>query len=470
MGARNRSGGSRGGVAGALALVALAADAPAEAPAGEAPNLGSRVTQEMVESELGLREIRAHGWRIFATPFNEHDGLGDGPMDPADPITPGGRPTLGDNGIFLRMNGLDSQTCLECHSVLSSAEVPATFAVGGAGGAAASAFPGVVDADLDDSLGNGFAAISGRMINPPFNFGAGGVELLAKEMTADLQALAAAAEAAPGTPVDLVSKGISFGWVVFEGGALDTSRVEGVDPDLVVRPFGRKGCCATLRDFDANALQFHHGIQPVDTVGEGTDPDGDGVTDELTVGELSALHVFQAALERPVERPVDRRASRRGRALFESIGCAGCHVPVLETRSRFLPLSFPEVHSDPWANVFLEIDLHAHPASFPSAGRGVAVPLYADLKRHDMGPGLAESTGGELDRFFTTARLWGVADTAPYLHDGRAGTLTRAVLLHGGEAQTARDAFAALSDPEREDLLSFLRGLRVPDHPSVDLK
>ena len=96
------------------------------------------------------------------------------------------------------------------------------------------------------------------------------------------------------------------------------------------------------------------------------------------------------------------------------------------------------------------------------------MPLFADLKRHDMGPRLAESAGSPLDRFFTTARLWGVADTAPYLHDGRATTLTEAILWHGGEAEDARQAFADLSDSGKRDLLSFLRTLRTPGVLNAD--
>ena len=450
------------GLAGVLLVGSLAwADEP-----GEAPALGDRITQEMVES-LSLNKARIEGRRIFSTPFNQHDGLGDGPMNPADAASPGGRPTLGNNGMFLRLNGLDSQTCLECHNVLSSAEIPATFAAGGAGGAVASAFPGVLAPDIADAEGNGFAAMSGRMINPPFVFGAGGVELLGKEMTAELQELKGDAQANPGTVVELVTKGVSFGSIVFEGGAFDTSGLEGVDEDLVVRPFGRKGCCATVREFAKGAFQFHHGIQPVELVGAGADPDGDGIANELLVGELSALHVWGAALETPQQRGKTNR-SRSGRALFHEIGCADCHLPELHTTSRFLTLSFPEVPTDPNANVFFNIDLSRDPPGFRRAGTGVRVPLYADLKRHDMGAGLAENTGSEFDAHFTTARLWGVADTAPYLHDGRATTLTQAILLHGGEAESARDIFDTLLPHERKALLAFLRTLRVPQHPNHD--
>ena len=87
-----------------------------------------------------------------------------------------------------------------------------------------------------------------------------------------------------------------------------------------------------------------------------------------------------------------------------------------------------------------------------------------------MGPGLAEHTGDALDSYYQTARLWGVADTAPYLHDGRAATLSEAILWHGGEAQASRDLFAGLPDEERTDLLAFLRTLRTPNKPSKDLK
>ena len=98
------------------------------------------------------------------------------------------------------------------------------------------------------------------------------------------------------------------------------------------------------------------------------------------------------------------------------------------------------------------------------------MPLFADLKRHDMGPELAESFGSELDAFFTTARLWGIWDTAPYLHDGRATTLVEAIALHGGEAQPARDEFIAFTDAEKAQLLAYLATLRTPTNATRGLR
>lgn len=491
-----------------LTLVVVGLGTQALAQPGEAPALGPRIDQSDLPA-MTLVEIRTAGRRIFSTPFNELDGLGDGALNRQDKVSPGGRTTLQGNGTFLRMNGLDSQACLECHSSLSTATIPAKFAVGGAGGAAQSALPGVINPDVDDSENNGYARILGRLINPPFCFGAGGIEQLAHEMTVELQAARQHAQLdVPDSDVLLVAKGVNFGSIRFDSasGEFDISKVEGIGEDLVVRPFGRKGCCSTIREFDRLALPFHQGIQPVEVVGVDVDQDEDGVVNELSVGEMSALHVFQVALDAPVQEPLQGEALA-GRDRFLESGCANCHRPMLDTSSRALPLAFPEVPTDPRQNTYGELDLGTVPGFAPSSsGSGVAVPLYADLKLHDMGDKLAEAPqsqnqgifrarlargqppqpgnrgansgngnghgdGVTLDaaRFFTTARLWGVADSAPYLHDGRASTLTAAIMLHGGEAQTSAEAFTALSDAHKAQLLAFLRSLRTPATPSADL-
>lgn len=461
-------------VAGVLTALPVAA----QAPPGEEPALGSvRIDQADIENGvLSYLEARREGLRIFSTPFNKLDGFGDGDYDPfaADRTSPGNRPTIQNNGAFLRVNGLDAQTCLECHGVVSNATIPATFGIGGVAGIGGSAMPEIKEFDVDDSAANGFAFVNGRVINPPFVFGAGGVELVAKEMTATLQRTKRFARSQPGTVVPLVAKGVSFGTISFNGSEFDLSGVEGIDDDLVVKPFGRKGNNETIRVFDLAAMPFHHGIEPEeltdDLDGDGApepgvdnDPDGDGVFNELTVGEVSALHIFSVSLEHPV-RSGSTPSSDAGRQVFDAIGCTECHVASIVTDRRILPLSFPEVHTRPFddENIFFEIDLAGFPNRFPIAGSGVRVAMFSDLKRHDMGPELAESTGSELDPFFITARLWGIADTAPYLHDGRAFTLTEAIELHGGEGAASAAAFSALSDQEKIDLLTFLRTLRTP--------
>ena len=428
---------------------------------------------DITGGQLSLTDIRRAGVKIFTTPFNKADGFGDGPVNPDDPTGFGGRPTLGNNGTFLRLNGLDGQTCVDCHAVVSSATTPATFGVGGFGGFNTGPLFMPTLIDISDEAGLGFAFHDGRSIVPPHLFGAGGVQLIAKEMTADLQALRAQAIANPGTTVQLTTKNVSFGQIVADAeGNLDTSRVRGVDHDLIVKPFGRKGELSSLRAFDLDAMQFHFGMQPVELVGEGVDDDGDGVVNEMMPGELSALEIFIATQDRPQKQP--RNAEQDlGFDLFKSVGCAGCHRPALKADSTVLSFAFPEDPADPSANVYYQVDLTGGLTNFAtdSAGR-LIVPMFSDLKHHDMGPGLAESFSGADDQRnseFITAKLWGVADTAPYLHDGRAFTIEEAILAHGGEAQDERDGFAALSEADQRALLSFLGTLRTPRNPNKDV-
>lgn len=438
---------------------------------GEGPALAPiSITQFEIESgKFSLHELRRIGRQIFSTPFNKLDGFGDGPFIGEDPTTFGGRPTLQGNGAFLRVNGLDAQSCAECHFALSTRKIPMTFGIGGFGGANTNVLFAPTVIDVADTANAGLATFNGRFINPPFVFGAGGIELLGKEMTQDLQELKQHAMDNPDLLVELNTKGVSFGTIVYEGGSLNLENVEGIDDDLVVRPFGRKGEVATTRGFSIGAFQFHMGIQAVEAVGVDNDADGDGVVNELLIGELSAVAIFNTTLEHPIKKG-NSKASREGREIFDAIGCAECHIPQLTTHSRFLPFSFPEDDTSPFSNVFFEVDLSRGPTNFRHhRNDGITVQLFADLKRHDMGPGLAESFGSDLDSFFTTARLWGVADTAPYLHDGRALTIGEAISLHGGEAEDERNAFLALSDEDEDDLLTFLHTLRTPDKVGADL-
>jgi cytochrome c peroxidase len=381
---------------------------------------------------------------------------------------------LGNNGTMLRINGVDTQSCLECHNQISASTVPMTFGVGGAGGINATALFQARFFDVEDAAGNGFAAFDGRAINPPALFGLGGVQLLAQEMTIDLQRLKELAASSPaGTRLDLVSKGVDFGYLISSGsGGVDTSHVQGVDEDLIVRPFGRKGEFSSVRSFDLEATQFHMGMQPVEVVGEYVDADRDGVMNELLPGEISALEIFLCTMDRPRREKPDKVALE-GFEYFRETGCDQCHRPHLQTGSRYLGFSYPEISSDPGKNVFYRVDLSRAPPRFDeNKSNGIEVELFSDLKRHNMGPDLAESFHRADDRRnseFITAKLWGVADTAPYLHDGRALTLLEAIRFHGGEAQNARDRFLALPADNQAALIAFLKTLRNPRLPNRDV-
>jgi len=101
------------------------------------------------------------------------------------------------------------------------------------------------------------------------------------------------------------------------------------------------------------------------------------------------------------------------------------------------------------------------------------VPLFSDLKLHDMGKGLEDVEAQETDvagvyvpkREFLTRPLWGVSGTNPWLHDGRATTLQEAILHHeseGSEANPVIQAFRKLSPAQQQDVVDFLLSLVLP--------
>ena len=115
-------------VTGLFAGIAAALLLPASASAQDLPGEGRRldlvgvdVTQDEIASgSVSLDEIRRQGQLVFSAPFNKADGYGDGPGVAPDPTPPGGRPTLQDNGTFLRVNGLDGQSCASSVTPLSA--------------------------------------------------------------------------------------------------------------------------------------------------------------------------------------------------------------------------------------------------------------------------------------------------------------------------------------------------------------
>lgn len=193
-------------------------------------------------------------------------------------------------------------------------------------------------------------------------------------------------------------------------------------------------------------------------------PDNDGVVRELEEGALSAMAIYMAMLESPVMRvPFDRGLRERwarGSAAFDAVACNTCHTREL----TLLGVSWrelPDTTGGPGNLVYVMVEGEQPKSS-------ASVRLFSNLKRHDMGPGLAErhvAADGIPSSVFLTRPLWGLADTAPYLHDGRAPSLPEAIVAHGGEAAASRDAYLALSTDGKADLhvflLSFSRAQRL---------
>ncbi len=336
--------------------------------------------------------------------------------------------------------------------------------------------------------GDGESIASGDQRNPPHLLGLGPISLLAREMSAELGAQAhAAGERAKSerrrVEAPLVAKGVSFGRLAVDpSGTVDYAGVEGVDHDLTVRPFGWKGHQATIRDMVEESFHIHQGLQSkrvqlaiqdgsahASPYGEGPwdDVDQDGISLEIDSGMLTTMVGYLAQLEAPVVRPprdpslLDQFA--RGRAMFEQVGCASCHVPTLELEDSRFDAVYPPVEGR--APFVIDVAKDGeHPKIEPKfASRNTAyfVHLFSDLKRHGVGAELAtpRAQGSIAPSVFLTRPLWGLAETAPYLHDGRAPTVHEAIAYHGGEAAPARDAYLALDEPSRASLRVFLTSL-----------
>lgn len=389
------------------------------------------------------------GDAFFTHEFRPIDGSGDESL-----------PQLRRVHTSLR-GGFDTYSCAGCHSV---------GGLDGAGSLTQNAFVN----------GDGEHLSSANVRNAPAVLGLGFVQMLAVEMTASLaqirdDALSKALTESQPIRMPLVAKGVSFGAItVAPTGTIDTSQIEGVDTDLVVKPFGWKGNVAKLRRFAEEAARIHFGVQStvlaeqwkvnpdIEKLGSGPiwyDPDNDGIQREIEEGVLTAAAAYMTQLEVPVILPPYdaglRQRWARGTALFTTIGCADCHRTQL-ILDNYMFRDFPDTTGGPP----VEFNIIAH----GEKPRGnYYVQLFSDLKRHDMGPELADAHDEPRSNIprsvFLTRPLWGLAESAPYMHDGRATTISDAILAHGGDARDARDAFVDLEPEDQKDLHIFLLSL-----------
>lgn len=159
---------------------------------------------------------------------------------------------------------------------------------------------------------------------------------------------------------------------------------------------------------------------------------------DLTLKQCQQMEAFIAALPAPERvQPADEKEAERahkGEALFQSMGCATCHVPNVGT-----------VYG-----IYSDLLLHR-------MGRDLEAQGSYNTPQNDGDPGSTP-----LPDEWRTPPLWGVADSAPYLHDGRALTLADAIRLHDGQGAGASRAFRTATAAERDQLISFLKTLRAP--------
>ncbi|MDX1979424.1 MAG: di-heme oxidoredictase family protein [Bryobacteraceae bacterium] len=456
------------------------------------------------EFELSVTDLVAHGRMLFTANWTSAEGGGR-------PRTKGTGKELADLASPLkgrrgmnRISGPDANSCAGCHNL--------PFGIPGGGGDFVTGVfvlgqrfdfatldrtdrtpsRGAVDetgADVTlQTIGN-YRATTGM-------HGAGYLELLARQITADLQAIRD--RIPPGGSAELRSSGIGYGVLARDpGGAWITSGVEGIavgslvtagptmPPSLVIRPWHQAGAVVSLREFTNNAFNHHHGIQSTERFGVDVDADGDGFGNELTRADVTAATLFQAAMAPPgrvIPRiPEVEAAVLRGERVFESIGCASCHLPKLLLRSARFTEPGPynpagNLRQGEAETLTLDLSSLALPGPrLPQTAQGIEVPAFTDFKIHLLcdGPddenfeplnmhhaagtaGFAEGNGR-----FLTYRLWDSANQPPYGHHGRFSTMREAVESHGGEAAPVREAWRRLPAADRDAVIEFLKTLQV---------
>ncbi|WP_444956874.1 di-heme oxidoredictase family protein [Microbulbifer sp. ZKSA002] len=463
-------------------------------------HLGGHLEQSDLES-MDTLEAYVHafeeGDELFEMNYNALDGVGvnvgNGKRFTSFPRPDLKGPNAWANVLPHRTTGPNGDSCISCHNV--------PVADGGGG-----VNDNVIRMDPERKQ-RGFIERQS-----PHLFGMGAVQLVAEEMTTQLhtlrdEAISESCSSGTDTTVALTAKGVSFGEISVSCDEVNYDSVEGLDTDLVVRPFEWKGLTGFVRAFVRGAAHQELGMQATELVGD-ADSDFDSITNELSVGDITALTIYNAAQPRPVTKielnsvidslteeeqetyglPLSNEeitSIENGEELFSSIGCASCHSPEMEVAS---PVFYePSQHASyrdetyPAGDIAglpsqslqfnLLTEIMDNPQELPSGqtlgqfeeseNGGAIVRLYGDLKRHDMGTAMAEEIdeGNVGASVFLTENLWGVGSTPPYLHDGRATTMTEAIVYHGGEAESSKEQFVGLSDTEKADLVNFLDNL-----------
>lgn len=489
---------------------------PAFAEIGQERSTYQRL-EDGEEHTIGLKELVRRGEAAFVAEWTPLEG-GGRPFSKGvgAPIADGTAP-LHFPRNFNRISAMDSNSCAGCHN--------APFGIAGGGGdfvtgvfVAAQRFDFASFDRGDFTLNKGSLDESGAPVTLQSignfrgtlgMFGSGFIEMLARQMTSDLQSIRDLTK--PGEAHAMITKGVSFGTIVRDAsGNWDVSNIEGLPPQslvttgpgnppsLVIHPFHQSGSVVSIRQFTNNAFNHHHGMQSTERFGDFVDADGDGVVNELTRADVTAVAIFQATLPVPASvQPADpevRQAIRQGSHLFSRIGCADCHVPALPLDKRGWIYTEPNPYNPP-GNLqvgeadALRVDLTRGnlPGGRLKPKNGVVwVPAFTDLKLHDITTGPGDPTEETINinhpagspgflggnRQFLTKKLWGAANERPYFHHGLFTTLREATLAHAGEALASSQAFKALSEDDQDRIIEFLKSLQVlpPSPPAKDHK
>lgn len=222
--------------------------------------------------------------------------------------------------------------------------------------------------------------------------------------------------------------------------------------------FGWRGQTANLRQFVMIACANELGLQtkdhpqPLNPLSPDYRPAGHDMSDI----DVAAMVKFVNDLPRPIEAlpatPLAAERIRHGEATFNRIGCAVCHPRELgKVNGLFSDMLLHDLGPALADPVEPNPDVDIVPQRF-NGYSGTGMIFMTEKERSD--PSLPQQ--------WRTPPLWGVRDSAPYLHDGRADTLAEAILQHGGQAANSAARFKEMSSADRISLITFLETLQTP--------
>lgn len=214
--------------------------------------------------------------------------------------------------------------------------------------------------------------------------------------------------------------------------------------------FGWKNQHASLLSFSADAYLNEMGItspmqpkentsngQPVDNFDQVNDPEDDG----------EDLEVFARFMRSTKAPPQDTALAKTpdaqaGSNLFNSIGCAVCHVRSIGTAPP-------------------ETVINGGKFKVPAALGNKLIHPFSDFLLHDVGTGdgIVQNGGPSTRNKLRTPPLWGLRARARLMHDGESLTRNDAILRHDGEASSVVNRYRSLSNNQKNQLIAFLNSL-----------
>jgi CxxC motif-containing protein (DUF1111 family) len=134
--------------------------------------------------------------------------------------------------------------------------------------------------------------------------------------------------------------------------------------------------------------------------------------------------------------------AQAGSRIFDSVGCAICHVRAITTAPAGALINGGEF-------------------TVPAALGDKVIHPFSDFLLHNVGTGdgIVQNGGISTRNKLRTPPLWGVRTRNRLMHDGQSLSFNAAILRHGGEAFFVTNSYRRLSDSQKRQLITFLRSL-----------